>query len=302
VLWLGTLCTTIIQTLVVPTVIVFVTLFIDWRLAIAIALIFPFTIPFYRQVRTLTLQANRETAIADAETADRIIEYAQGLPVFKATKQIGAQSQRLQDAIQRQHQLQRRSNHLLTLPQLSLAAVVEVGLMVLLGLGILLVLQQNLSIPALFTLLAIALRFSEPLSVFASFAGIFDIVEVALARIDSLLNVQPLPTPRIPATLERYDITFDHVTFSYTGQPTPVLKNISCHLPERSFTALVGPSGSGKTTLARLISRYADVHNGSIQIGGVDILDLLPRLEARGIRGSSRDCKLSLSNISYPHG
>jgi hypothetical protein len=31
-------------------------------------------------------------------------------------------------------------------------------------------------------------------------------------------------------------------------------------------------------------------------------LDLLPRLEARGIRGSSRDCKLSLSNISYPHG
>jgi transcriptional regulator with XRE-family HTH domain len=32
------------------------------------------------------------------------------------------------------------------------------------------------------------------------------------------------------------------------------------------------------------------------------VIDLLPRLEARGIRGSSRDCKLSLSNISYPHG
>jgi ATP-binding cassette, subfamily B, bacterial IrtB/YbtQ len=102
-------------------------------------------------VQTLTLQANQETAIADAETADRIIEYAQGLPVFRATKQVGSQSQRLQDAIERQHQLQRRSSHLLILPQLSLAAVVEVGLMILLGLGILLVLQRSLSIPALWT-------------------------------------------------------------------------------------------------------------------------------------------------------
>jgi ATP-binding cassette, subfamily B, bacterial IrtB/YbtQ len=281
VLWLGTICTTIIQTLIVPLVTVVVTLFVDWRLAIAIALMFPFSIPFYRQVRTLTLQANRATAVADAETADRIIEYAQGLPVFKATKQIGTQSQRLQEAIQ--HQLQRRSNHLLTLPQLSLAAVVEVGLMVLLGLGIWFVLQQNLSIPALFALLAIALRFSEPLSVFASFAGIFDIVEVALERIDSLLKVQPLPVPKIPATLDRYDVTFDHVTFRYTGQPTPVLNNISCHLPERSFTALVGPSGSGKTTLTRLVSRYADVQSGSIQIGGIDIRNLEPAELMRNI-------------------
>ena len=49
--------------------------------------------------------------------------------------------------------------------------------MVLLGIGIWLVLQQNLSLPTLFALLVIALRFSEPLSVFASFAGVFDIVE-----------------------------------------------------------------------------------------------------------------------------
>jgi ATP-binding cassette, subfamily B, bacterial IrtB/YbtQ len=132
-------------------------------------------------------------------------------------------------------------------------------------------------------LLAIALRFSEPLSVFASFAGIFDIVEVALERIDSLLKVQPLPVPKIPATLDRYDVTFDHVTFRYTGQPTPVLNNISCHLPERSFTALVGPSGSGKTTLTRLVSRYADVQSGSIQIGGIDIRNLEPAELMRNI-------------------
>ncbi|MDY4168639.1 MAG: ATP-binding cassette domain-containing protein, partial [[Ruminococcus] gnavus] len=40
-------------------------------------------------------------------------------------------------------------------------------------------------------------------------------------------------------------------------------------------TAIVGPSGGGKSTIASLISRFYDVTDGSIQIGGVDIRDIL---------------------------
>ena len=275
VLWLGTICTTIIQTIVVPVVTVLVTLFVDWRLAIAIALIVPLAVPVYRRTRSLTQRASQDTALADVETADRVIEYTQGLPVLKATKQIGNQSQRLREAIQQQHRLQRRSNHLLTLPQLSLAAIVEVGLLVLLSVGVLL-LEKGLSLPSLLALLMIAIRFSEPLSLFASFAVVFDTVEVALERIDAILNIQPLAITHPPATLNNANITFDHVTFSYAGQPEPTLRDVSCYLPERSFTALVGASGSGKTTFTRLITRYADVQQGSIQIGGIDIRNLEP--------------------------
>lgn len=275
VLWLGTICTTIIQTIVVPVVTVLVTLFVDWRLAIAIALIFPLAVPVYRRTRSLTQRASQDIALADVETADRVIEYTQGLPVLRATKQIGNQSKRLREAIQQQHRLQRRSNHLLTLPQLSLAAIVEVGLLVLLSVGVLLF-EKGLSLPSLLALLMIAIRFSEPLSVFASFAVVFDTVEVALERIDAILNIQPLAITHPPATLNNASITFDHVTFSYGGQPEPILRDVSCYLPERSFTALVGASGSGKTTFTRLITRYADVQQGSIQIGGIDICNLEP--------------------------
>ena len=41
------------------------------------------------------------------------------------------------------------------------------------------------------------------------------------------------------------------------------------------MTAIVGPSGGGKSTIASLISRFYDVTDGSIQIGGVDIRDIL---------------------------
>jgi ATP-binding cassette subfamily B protein len=40
------------------------------------------------------------------------------------------------------------------------------------------------------------------------------------------------------------------------------------------MTAVVGPSGAGKTTLLQLVGRFWDVHDGSVEIGGVDVRNL----------------------------
>lgn len=42
----------------------------------------------------------------------------------------------------------------------------------------------------------------------------------------------------------------------------------------REQVAFVGPSGGGKTTLARLIARFADVTEGNILIGGVNVKNI----------------------------
>jgi ATP-binding cassette, subfamily B, bacterial IrtB/YbtQ len=273
VLWLGTICTTIIQTAVVPLVTVFITVWIDWRLALLMAVSFPLAVPIYRRIRDVTAQSLRSTALADAETASRVIEYAQGLPVLRATRQIGAQSDRLRNAIRQQHQLQRQSNQLLTLPQIGLAAIVQLGLLLLLGAGVWLT-RDRLALPHLFALLIIITRFSEPLSVFASFASVFDLVEVALDRIDTLLKIPPLQTLPQSQPIQQFDICFEDVSFTYAGDDRPTIRQLSCQFPESSFTALVGTSGSGKTTLTRLIMRYADVQQGKITIGGVDLRSL----------------------------
>lgn len=99
VLWIGSLTTLIIQTLVVPFITVVVTAFVDWRLAVACLVTFPLAVPLYRYTRSLAQSVFRDLAEADAETATRVVEYAQGLPVLRATKQVGAQSQRLQSAL-----------------------------------------------------------------------------------------------------------------------------------------------------------------------------------------------------------
>ena len=72
-----------------------------------------------------------------------------------------------------------------------------------------------------------------------------------------------------------YDISFDNVTFSYTGQKEDVvLHNLNFKIPENSFTALVGPSGSGKSTIAKLIARFWDTTNGAIYIGDTNIKNI----------------------------
>ena len=43
---------------------------------------------------------------------------------------------------------------------------------------------------------------------------------------------------------------------------------------QKTTTALVGPSGAGKSTVAKLIPRFWDVTEGSINIGGIDIRNI----------------------------
>jgi ATP-binding cassette subfamily B protein len=76
-------------------------------------------------------------------------------------------------------------------------------------------------------------------------------------------------------------VRFDQVTFSYdpagsagAAKDKPartILHDISFEIPAGKTVAVVGPSGSGKSTLARLLYRFYDVQQGSIQIAGQNI-------------------------------
>ena len=94
-------------------------------------------------------------------------------------------------------------------------------------------------------------------------------------RIDRMLEKKPVPEPEHPQVPTAYDVEFRHVSFSYEnteqGTRTEALRDVSFIAQQGKITALVGPSGSGKSTVANLISRFWDVEQGEICIGGVDI-------------------------------
>ena len=96
------------------------------------------------------------------------------------------------------------------------------------------------------------------------------IVDDALQRIDSVLNLRPLAEPEKPECPKDASVQLSHIHFSYDGK-NEVIKDISLSIPTGQTVAFVGPSGGGKTTLANLICRFFDPQSGIVKIGSVDV-------------------------------
>jgi len=65
-------------------------------------------------------------------------------------------------------------------------------------------------------------------------------------------------------------ITLKNVSFGYNPY-IPVLSNINLDVKPGEKIGIVGPSGSGKTSFTKLLLRFYDPTDGSIQIDGVDL-------------------------------
>jgi len=108
--------------------------------------------------------------------------------------------------------------------------------------------------------------------------NIFQRGTASVKRIDEILKSEPAisDSSRSAAsgfaaeTVLKGDIEFRNLNFSYGDGPdaTPVLRNISLHIPAGSSLAIVGPTGSGKSTLANLIPRLYDASEGALLIDG----------------------------------
>ncbi len=273
---ISSLSTLFVQLVTVPAVLGVVVVLLDWRLGLVLVAATAAALPLVRQVQRRSNAGFRDVDAADASTADRIVEYVQGLPVLKATGQAGADSPRLASVLTHQHSAQSSANRSASLPVAGAQLLVQLALVALIAVGSALVLDARLSVATLVAVVVTAARFAEPLSMASGMTKLFEMSQAALSRVDDVLQVQPLPVTGGGAEPKGFEIRFESVTFAYDGQSTPTLTDLDLTVPERSLTALVGPSGSGKTTVTKLISRFADPQSGVMRLGGVDVSSLEP--------------------------
>ena len=85
-------------------------------------------------------------------------------------------------------------------------------------------------------------------------AHILSVTDSVLDRLEELEGTELPDQDGRDISLDRYDISFDHVSFGYGARE--VIHDVSFHLPQNSATAIVGPSGSGKSTLCALLVWY----------------------------------------------
>lgn len=98
---------------------------------------------------------------------------------------------------------------------------------------------------------------------------------ISMRRLNEVLDTEPVMTfPDIADEDLEGSIRFDHVTFTYPTDESPILKDISFEVAPGEMVGVVGATGAGKSTLAQLIPRLFDPQEGSISIGGKDLREV----------------------------
>lgn len=145
--------------------------------------------------------------------------------------------------------------------RLGLASVIVVGNALLI--------KSQLTLFSYILFLIAASRLYDPLSgAMTNMAELF-LVDLQVNRLKAIQNSSEAEKEKTYRT-DGYDITFDHVRFSYEPGK-PVLKDVSFTAKQGQVTALVGPSGGGKSTVANLAAGFYDADGGRITLGGTDI-------------------------------
>lgn len=68
-------------------------------------------------------------------------------------------------------------------------------------------------------------------------------------------------------------IRVEHLTYQYPDTDTPAVKDVSLHIAEGSFVAVLGHNGSGKSTLAKHFNGILQPTSGKVIVAGMDVSD-----------------------------
>jgi len=127
----------------------------------------------------------------------------------------------------------------------------------------------ELSVNNFFSFLAAMMLAYQPVRSLSTLNVILNQGLSAASRILSVIDTEKLiknPENAKEINVEKANIKFKDVMFSYNKSDGEVLKNINLEFEGGKMTSLVGHSGSGKSTILNLIPRFYDCGSGDISV------------------------------------
>ena len=246
----------------------------DWRLALIsclplLVLVMIMPLMFGSKNQNLTQKYHHSLE----EMSAGIVEYVRAMPVMKIFQQSAETFDKYGKKVLTFHRFVSDWIRHSSPPFAIFMSFASNAMLPVLVLGLYLYFHNGLTLATLLFFLILGTGYMRPVFAMSNMAMQLQLIEQGVQQIDKILEAPVLPETHTPQESSHYDIRFDKVSFAYDGEHY-VLNDINFIAKEGSITALVGPSGAGKSTVGQLLSRFWDIQEGSISIGGVDIRQL----------------------------
>ena len=241
----------------------------DWRVGL---LIIAGLAVYYAVNHALQLkseQTTRRKFTGDTAVVEQVLEFIKGIAEVKSYSLIGKYNRRLEAAIE-ENVDSNIDMELKLLPlmwaQNAVAKLIDVGVVVL---SLVLYTGGRMELLNCVMLCICSFLLTEGLEQAGTQSSLLRVVDTCVNQANDILNLPAMDISGAELTPERRDLHAENIEFSYDQKP--IINGITLDIPEKTTTAIVGPSGGGKTTLCHLLSRFWDVDEGNVLLGGHDV-------------------------------
>ena len=248
--------------------------FFDWRMAIAALWVLPISFIIVACSGRVQRSLNKKQMDLKMACADGIqegLESARDLRAYNSQEEYMEGLDKKIKAVEK-HAIVTELGTAVFVGSSQMILKLGIGTVVLVG-GLLLA-TGELDVITFFMFLMVVSRIYDPMQVSLQNLAAIIATGVQSSRLDEILSHEVQEGTR-KMDNKGYDIEFSNVGFSYESGEN-VLNDVSFVAKQGEVTALIGQSGGGKTTVSRLASRFWDVNQGTITVGGMDISKIDP--------------------------
>jgi ABC-type multidrug transport system fused ATPase/permease subunit len=259
--------------------------FINWQLSILIVVVLPFYAYIYLKmrpkIRRNSIAIRRLNSSMYALSSERI----SGVAVVKAFAKEASEVRRFAARMNNHVRLALQS--ILYAQQLTLIAGLITATVsgAVIYFGVSFVRAGTMSFGDVMAFIQIMPNLFVHVNAVTSYLTQIEGVFVVIRRVFYLLDEAERVVPgKINLDGMTGKVTFEHVSFRYTGQERASLHDVSFRIAAGEKVALMGPSGAGKSTVFQLLCRFYDPQEGIVRVGGVNLVDADPQSIRRHVR------------------
>jgi len=248
-----------------------VVVFLSWKLAIIIFVVFPLIfVPILSVGRKVRRNAGKIQSLLANLTAI-IQETFSGIRVVRAFGMEAYETKKFERENRKVFDMSIRVLRSLSLvrPMIEFVGGLSVAAVLIVGVG-----AFNMELKEILGFCTGVFLLYDPVKKLGQVSNRLQIGTAAAERVFAIMDTHPaiVESPHaIHLPRMREGLSYNGMSFRYDDEL--VLKDVSFDINRGQIVAIVGPSGGGKTTIVNLLLRFYDPTSGSIRIDGVDIRD-----------------------------